>query len=179
MACTISVRMVGLPVDCDLNHLAIAGDGRACRVTYIGEREADGVTQVNAALPEGIRTGLVPIEVNWLGRPLGAPAWVRIIPAGPAVPRVHSVTDGINILSGTRIASRVVKVTMLDVIQADQFHAALDGLEISGTESFCVDPTFQHYEFNVSLPESVTPGPHVVEIALGKRVFAPVPIEVV
>ncbi len=175
----ISVRIAGLPLDCDLNHLAIAADGRVCRLTYIGEPEADGVSQVNAALPEGIRTGLVLIELTWLGQPLCPPGWVRIIPAGPAVPRIHSVTDGVNLLSGTRVASRVVKVTMLDVVDAGQFRVAVDGLEISGTESFCVDPIFQHYEFNVSLPESVAPGPHQVEIALGKRAFAPVSIEVV
>jgi SAM-dependent methyltransferase len=175
----ISVRIENLPADCDLNQVAITADGRACRLTYIGERESDGVSQVNAALPEGIRTGLVLIEVAWLGRPLCAPAWVRIIPAGPAVPRIHSVTDGVNLLSGTRIASRVLKVTMLDVIHADQFRAAVDGVNIPGTESFCVDPIFQQYEFNVFLPETVAAGPHQVEIALGKRAFAPVPIEVV
>jgi SAM-dependent methyltransferase len=175
----ISVRIESLPLDCDLNHLAITADGRACRLTYIGEKESDGVSQVNAALPEGIRTGLVLIEVTWLGLPLCAPGWVRIIAAGPAVPRVHNVTDGVNLLSGTRIASRVVKVMMMDVIHADQFHAALDGVDLPGTESFCVDPIFQQYEFNVFLPESVAPGVHEVQIELGKRAFAPVAIEVV
>jgi SAM-dependent methyltransferase len=175
----ISVRIEDLPADCDLNHLAIRADGRVCRLTYIGERESDGVSQVNAALPEGIRTGLVLIETMWLGRPLCAPGWVRIIPAGPAVPRIHSVTDGVNLLSGTRISSRVVKVTMMDVMHAGQFRAAVDGVDIPGTESFCVDPIFQQYEFNVFLPESVASGPHEMAIALGKRAFAPVPIEVV
>ena len=175
----ISVRVEQLPVDCDLNHVAIAADSHACRLTYIGEREPDGISQVNAALPEGIRTGLVRIELTWLGRPVCPAGWVRIIPAGPAVPRVQSVTDGINLLSGTRIASRVLKVTMMDVLDAGQFRAALDGMEVPGTESFCVDPIFQHYEFNVTLPESVKPGAHQVEITLGKRAFAPVAIEVV
>ncbi|HLK63112.1 MAG TPA: methyltransferase domain-containing protein [Bryobacteraceae bacterium] len=175
----ISIRILNLPPDCDLNHMAITADDRACRLTYIGDREADGLSQVNAALPEGIRTGLVKIEVMWLGRPLCPPAWVRIVPAGPAVPRVHSVTDGINLLSGTRIASRVVKVTMLDVMHPDRFRVAIDGQEITGSESFCVDPIFQHYEYNVMLPESVTPGPHRVEISIGKRAFAPVAVEVV
>jgi SAM-dependent methyltransferase len=175
----ISVRIEDMPADCDLNSVAITADGRQCRLTYIGEREPDGASQVNAALPEGIRTGLVLIEVTWMGRPLCRPGWVRIIPAGPAVPRIHSVTDGVNLLSGTRIASRVVKVTMLDVLHADQFRASLDGVDIPGTESFCVDPIFQHYEFNVLLPERVATGPHQVEITLGKRAFAPVPVEVV
>ncbi|MBZ5623819.1 MAG: class I SAM-dependent methyltransferase [Acidobacteriia bacterium] len=175
----ISVRVERLPADCDLNHLAITADGGACRLTYVGDREADGVSQINAALPEGIRTGLVPIEVTWLGRPLCAPGWVRIMPAGPAVPRVNTVTDGVNLLSGGRIASRVVKVTMLDVTHAERFRAAVDGAEVPDTESFCVDPIFQQYEFNIFLPEGIGPGAHQVEIALGKRVFAPVPIEVV
>ena len=89
------------------------------------------------------------------------------------------MTDGVNLLSGTRIASRVLKVTMFDVVHADEFRAAVDGSDIPSTESFCVDPIFQQYEFNVFLPDSMAKGSHAVQIALGKRAFAPVGIEVV
>lgn len=174
----IAVRVENLPRDCDLNHLSVTAGG-PCRVTYIGDREADGVSQINAVLPEGIRTGLVPVEVAWLGRPLCPPAWVRVMPAGPAVPRIHSITDGVNLLSGTRIESRVLKVVMFDVLHAESFRAALDGRTIEDVESFCVDPSFLQYEFNVQLPSGVASGPHEVTIALGKRSFAPVGIEVV
>ena len=106
-----------LPEDCDLNHTAITADGRRCRLTYIGEPEPDGVSQVNAALPEGLRTGLVPIELTWLGRPVCPPGWMRIVPAGPSVPRISALTDGVNLLSGNRISSGILKVTMHEVTQ--------------------------------------------------------------
>ncbi len=175
----LSVWMDGLPRDCDLNHMAMTADGAPCRLTYIGEPEADGVSQVNAALPEGIRTGLVPVELTWLRRTLCPEAWVRIIPPGPSVPRITAVTDGVNLLSGNRILSGVAKVTMSEVVRAEGFRAFLDGREIAAVESFCVDPVAQRWEFNLPVPAAVEPGPHQLGIVIGKREFPPVPVEVV
>ncbi len=53
--------IAGLPPDCDLNNLSVSVDDLPCRVAYIGPPAADGVTQVNAILPPGIRTGLLPV----------------------------------------------------------------------------------------------------------------------
>ena len=117
--------------------------------------ENDGVSQVNVALPEGLRTGLVPVEVFWLGQPLCAPGWVRIMPAGPLVPRIHSITDGVNLLSGTKIVTGTVKVAMTDVARPSQFHATVDGAEARDTDAFCTDPITQSYEFNFKLPETI------------------------
>ncbi len=175
----LSLWIDRLPPDCDLNHMEMTADGDACRLTYIGEPAADGVSQVNATLPERIRTGFVPVELTWLGRPLFPAAWVRIIPAGPAVPRIGTVTDGVNLLSGNRIASGVLKVTMFDVAQPDRFRVSVDGQAVPETESFCVDPVAQRWEFNVPLPAGIGGGTHEVRIALGRREFAPVAIEVV
>jgi hypothetical protein len=175
---SLSVWIGGLPRDCDLNHVAMTADGSPCRLSYIGEPEADGVSQVNAALPEGIRTGLVPVALTWLDRPLCPDAWVRIIPPGPSVPRVGAVTDGVNLLSGNRIVSGVAKVTMFDVVHADRFRAWIDGEPLPGIESFCVDPVAQRWGFNLPLPESVRPGPHHLRIAIGRREFPLVPVEV-
>src|SRR6185295_4760790 len=102
-----------------------------------------------------------------------------IIPAGPAVARIVSVTDGINLLSAHRIVSGIVKVSMRDVTHPDGFRATVDGVPVSGVESFCTDQTKQTYEFNFHLPEPAAPGPHHVSLALGRRKFAPLTIEVV
>ena len=82
----VSLWIEDLPAECDLNHLAVTVDGRECRLSYVGEAE-NGITQLNAALPEAVRTGLAPVEVLWLGRPLCV-GWARLIPAGPRVPRL-------------------------------------------------------------------------------------------
>jgi hypothetical protein len=174
----ISVWVGRLPPASDLNNLTITADGRPCRLSYIGEPEPDGVSQVNAALPVGIRTGLIPIELHRDGRPLCPPAWVRIIPAGPSVGRIGSVSDGVNLLSENRVSSGVIKVTMFDVARAGEVRAFVDNREMAGLESFCVDPVAQRWEFNIPLPENVTSGRHEVRIALGRRVLAPVFIEV-
>jgi SAM-dependent methyltransferase len=175
-AAALSIYVRRLSTDVDLNRLAAEADARPCRLTYIGEPGADGATQVNAVLPEGIRTGLVPVQMKWLGEPVCPPAWMRVMPPGPAVPRIASITDGINLLSGTRIVTRSVKVTMFDVTHPEDFRATVDGEPGAEIDAFCADPIAQRFEFNFRIPERVPPGPHHVTIAIGKREFPAAPI---
>ena len=174
----LSLWVEGLPDEVDLQHLTVTADGGACHAMYIGEAEKDGITQVNVTLPEGVRTGMVPVEMVWLGQPLCDMGWVRIMPAGPTVPRITTITDGINLLSGTRFTTRSVKVTMHEVADATTFHAKVDGAEALEIESFCADPITQRYEFNFKLPERMAAGLHEVTVSLGRRTFAPLGIEV-
>jgi hypothetical protein len=174
----LSLWVQGLPEECDLLNSKVLADGRECRLTYIGEPQKDGITQVNVALPEGIRTGMVMVELFWLDQAISPPGWVRIMPAGPSVPRITTVTDGINLLSGTRIVTRTVKVTMVEVTHAETFHAKVDGMDALEIDRFCADPITQRYEFNFKLPERIGSGAHSVEVRLGKRTFAPLAIEV-
>ena len=174
----LSLWVDRLPDECGLHHLSVTADGRACGLTYIGEPGGDGIVQVNVTLPQGIRTGMVPVDLRWLGQPLCEPAWVRIMPPGPAVPRFATITDGINLLSGTKIVTRSVKVTMLEVADASEFDATIDGVRGLDIDSFCADPLSQRYEFNFRLPDNIGPGSHQVVVKLGRRTFAPREIEV-
>ena len=174
----LSLWVENLPDGCDLNSLAVAADRRSCRVSYIGEPAHDGVTQVNAALPQGLRTGLAPVEIFAHGRMLCEAAWMRMIPPGPPTPQVVSIGDGVNLISGNVVSSGMLKAVMVEVAHAESFHAAFDGRPVSGVDSFCVDPLFQRYEFNFPVPPGTAPGAHKVTVWLGKRAFAPVTIEV-
>jgi SAM-dependent methyltransferase len=174
----LALRIEYLPAGCDLNTLEVTADGRPCRGMYVGEPDYQLVTQVNVALPEGIRTGLVPIEVSWLGRPLCPAAWARIVPSGPLVPRIVAVSDAVDLLAGRRVASGIVKVQMVEVARPGEFRAFVDGRAAGEAESFCVDPAAERYEFNFRVPEGIGPGGHELRIALGRRRFAPVAIEV-
>ena len=127
---------------------------------------------------ESLRTGLAPVEVWWQGKLLFPPGWVRIMPPGPLVPRVIAVHDGINLLLGNRVMTRTVKVTMLEVAQAEQLRATVDGQDVGPIDRFCTDVLSQRWEFNFHLPEKIGAGPHEVRLGLGRRSFAPVPIEV-
>lgn len=174
----LSLWIENLPVGCDLNSLAIGVDGRACRVSYIGEPAHDGVTQVNAALPDGVRTGLVAVEAFVDGQSLCPTAWVRIIPAGPPTPHVISIGDGVNLISGSVVASGMLKAVLVEVERAEEFRAAFDEQPVEGIDAFCVDPLFQRYEFNFAVPLGTTRGPHEIRMWLGRRAFAPVTVEV-
>jgi SAM-dependent methyltransferase len=174
----IALWVERLPASCHLLNTAVTADGRPCRLAYIGPPAADGVSQVNAVLPEKVRTGLVMIEATHDGAPLCSPGWVRIMPAGPAVPRITGISDGVNLLSGNRIHSGTVKVTVEEVARATDFHAAIDAT-ITEAESFCTDPVAQRWEFNLNLPANLPLGQHYVSILLGRRGFPPIPIEVI
>jgi hypothetical protein len=103
---------------------------------------------------------------------------VRIVPAGPLVPRITAISDGVNLLSGNRILSRTVKVTMEEVTPGNAFRATVDSVPTPAAEAFCADPVAQRWEFNFQLPENLPPGPHRIAITLGRRAFPRIPIEV-
>lgn len=174
----LSLWIENLPPACDLNSLAIAADRHGCRVSYIGEPAHDGVTQVNAAMPEGVRTGLVPIEVFANAQPLCPAAWMRTIPAGPSTPQVLSIGDGVDLISGTVVASGMLKAVLVEAENSSEFRATFDGQPVENIDAFCVDPLFQRYEFNFPVPPGSTRGAHEIRVWLGKRAFAPVTVEV-
>jgi hypothetical protein len=172
-----SLRIEHLPSDCDLLNLEVRIDGRSSQLSYLGPPEWDGVVQLIAAIPAGTRTGLVPVEVLWLGQPITA-AWMRIVPPGPVVPRLCAVRDGVNLLSDTRIVSRTVKIKMEEIAHPEQLQVAIDNVPVERFDFFCTNPLEQHYDFDVALPAAVRAGPHHVTLTLGWRSFGPVVIEV-
>lgn len=175
---SISIWVENLPEDLDLSGLTISVGGSPARATYIGPRDPGGVQQINAVLAEGGATGLMPVELLWFGEPLCRPAVLRIIPAGPDVPRIASVSDGVNLMSGLRIETGTVKVTIEDVVRPEAFSATISGRPAEDVDAFCVDPLPRKYEINFLVPAGVEPGPHVLQMMLGRRRFAPVGIEV-
>ena len=175
---SISIWVEQLPPDIDLFDLEVRVGEMPARGTYIGPPDAAGLQQVNAMLPDTGQTGLVPVDLLWFGRPVSSPGCLRVIPAGPQVPRILSVTDGVNLLAGTRIETGSVKVTLEEVAHPEEFGASVDGRAVEGLEIFCTDPLPARYEVNFRIPEALEPGPHVLDLRLGRRRFAPVPIEV-
>jgi hypothetical protein len=172
-----SLRVEKLPLDCDLLNLEVRIDSRTSVLSYLGPPEWDGVVQLVAAIPAGTSTGLVPVEVLWSGEPI-AGAWTRIVPPGPVVPRLCAVRDGVNLLSGTRITSRTVKITMEEIAHPEQLQVAIDNVPVERFDFFCTHPLEQHYDIDVNLPAAVLPGMHQVSLRLGWRSYGPVAIEV-
>src|SRR5439155_27323125 len=134
--------------------------------------------QIKMSMPAKTRTGLVPVDVFWLGERVCESAWVRVTLPGPAVPRLTSLSDGVNLLSGNTITSRSVKLCFEDLAAPEQLEVRVDGIVILNLESFCIDPMKEQHEFNFKLPPWAMGGPHTVEMRLGRRVFPAIGITV-
>jgi len=177
LAC-VTLLIENLPEACDLNSLEALIDGVPGVGCYVGPR-VNGLSQYNVFLPAGVRTGLVPVRILWRGERLCPDATIRVIPAGPAVPRLVSVSDGVNLLSTQRIESGTMKAAIEEVTSIGDFTATVDGVAVREVETFRTDPLPSRYEVNFALPAGIAPGGHVLEIGLGKRRLVYMGIEVV
>ncbi|HTQ54763.1 MAG TPA: methyltransferase domain-containing protein [Bryobacteraceae bacterium] len=173
-----ALRLEHLPGGADLLNLEVRIGGVPGALSYLGPPEWDGVVQLNVGVPAGTRTGLVPVELLWLGRPLAEAAWMRVIPPGPLVPRLLSVRDGVNLLSGTRIVSRWIKLVIEELAHPERLQARVDEWPLGDLDIFCTGPLEQRYEINARLPDAVPAGPHQLQVRAGPRPFPPVAIEV-
>ena len=176
---SVSLWIEGLPGECDLLHLDVLIGPEKGSPFYIGPLENDGLQQLNVSLPSGIGTGLHPVLPVWLGEPLCPAATLRVVPPGPSVPRVIAVSDAVDLLSGTRIRSGIVKVVLEEVERISAFEAFVDGQPATLAETFCVDPVPQRHEVNFHLPAAIGPGEHSLEMRLGPRRFSLFTIEIV
>jgi SAM-dependent methyltransferase len=175
---SVSLGMEDLPAECNLLGLESSIGGIPAKAYYVGPPDLQGWQQINVELPEGIRPGLAIVRLAWRGEPLCPAKAIRVIPPAPAIPRVISVTDGVDLLAGTRIASKFIKVTLEEAGRPDELVALLDGEPLTAIDIFCTDPAPPRCEVNLRLPDSVVAGPHIIEMRLGRRRFAPVSIEV-
>ncbi len=173
-----SLWLENLTEDADLNRLEVELAGRRVPPCYIGRYAWKGPTQVNVFLPSGTPTGLVRARLWMLGEPVSGFARLRVVPPPPSVPRLLSVTDGINLLSKSRIETRTVKVDVEEAGEAaPQLSADLDGEPLEGQELVCVDPVAERYAINASVPASVPAGPHLLTVWLRGRVLARTTVE--
>jgi ubiquinone/menaquinone biosynthesis C-methylase UbiE len=122
----LSMLIEQLPADCDLNNLEVLVDGSPGLPIYIGPLDSAGHQQINAWLPEGVRTGLVPVELRMHGNALCPPAFARIVPPGPLVPRIVSITDGINLVMKNATSTGLLKVQLEEVSSPDSVTATID-----------------------------------------------------
>ncbi len=175
----LSLWMEDLHEEVDLNGLRVLVGGRPATVTYVGPTRLGGLRQVSAILPEGLDTGLQTVRMYWLNRAVSSEVLFRVIPQGPRVPRIVTVTDGLNYLSGPRILSGTIKVVLEEAGPATDFSATIDGVPVERLESLCTDPLADRYEVNFRLPSGISPGPKRILVRLGQRELSPVDIDVV
>jgi SAM-dependent methyltransferase len=164
----IAVWAKNLPEACDLNTIDVRVDGASGEPYYIGPPAADGLEQINVWLPEETRTGLLPVELRWKGERLGE-GMVRVIPAGPPVPRIVDITDAVNLVEKYRCTSGHLKVHIEELNSPDALSATVDGYLVRQLAFLRVDPRPPRYEVNLELPKGLAPGPHALQVLIGPR----------
>ena len=173
----ISLWLDGLPPACELNGLTATIAGIPASPFYIGFREADGLQQLSLTLPEGVHTGLQPVEIRWLGQLL-ATAILRVVPPGPPVPRIVAVSDAVDLLSPERITSGIVRVVTEEITDPSLVTVTLDNQPLPAIEWFRSDPLPPRFEFNLKLPKTLAPGRHTLRLTSRMRRFPPIEIEI-
>jgi ubiquinone/menaquinone biosynthesis C-methylase UbiE len=166
----ISVRVENLPVDAGLNHLRVTIGNSLGTVTSIGAADRSGWQRIRVELPELEATGLLPVQILWLDRPLSEPATLRVIPPGPSIPRIVAAPQ--------RIENRKVGLTLEEVARPFDIEVWMGGRPVEDIEKICIDPRPQRYQLNFRLPEDIGPGLHHIKLNIGRRKLPPVPVEV-
>jgi len=167
----ISIRAENLPPDAGLNHLRATIGSSLGTITSIGAPDRDGWQRIRVELPELEATGLLPVQLLWLDRPISPPATLRVIPPGPPIPRVTTAPR--------RIENRIVRLTLEEIARPWEIEIWVEGQPVEDLEKTCSDPRPQRYQVNFRLPERVGPGLHHLKINIGRRKLPAVPIEVV
>jgi SAM-dependent methyltransferase len=178
----ISLWIEGLPADSDLDTLQVTVARGIAPPLYLGPvfgpPESGGLQQFNVQLPPGVAPGLQPVELFYRGTLIAPPSFLRVIPPGPTVPRLVSLSDAVDLLSTTRILSRAIKAGFEEIQDFSQFSAAVDGVPVAEFEARSIDPIPPLFEVTFPLPDAIGPGPHRLELAVGARRFGPIAIEV-
>jgi hypothetical protein len=151
--------------------------GKEARLTYIGRPLSDGLRQVTAVLPEGLTAGFQPFELTCDATPATCVGFVHLIPPGPRVPRVVSVTDGVCVGAGRTISSNTVRVCVEETHQPERLRATLDGRTLHVIGFVCSSPQLERFEIDFKLPGGIPAGPKKLECWQGWRYLGATPIE--
>jgi hypothetical protein len=94
------------------------------------------------------------------------------------VPRIVSVTDGVNLVDHNRISTGLTKVVVEEIGDPAAVVVTVDSQPVRDLELKCTDPVPPRYELNFRLPENLAEGRHALEIRAGNRSLMPHAIDV-
>jgi ubiquinone/menaquinone biosynthesis C-methylase UbiE len=171
----LAIWVTDLPSGCDLNNIEVLIEGVPGVPTFIGPADAQNLQQVNAWLPDDVRTGLVPVELRAHSDELSLTAIARVIPRGPLVPRIVSVTDGVNLMLNNATNTGLVKVQIEEVLSPDSLSATVDDEPVR-VDIFRIDPRPPRYNLDIHMPERIAEGAHTIRIRIGPHRSLSVPV---
>jgi hypothetical protein len=65
-----------------------------------------------------------------------------------------------------------------EIRRPEEIQVSISGHPMEDLEFFCIDPRPQRFEVNFRLPEEISPGPHTLELRIGRRKLANIPLDV-
>ena len=167
-----------LPSHADLNTLRVQVGGREARLTSIGTPQADGLQQVTMMMPLGLSTGFQPFRLTCAETSIACEGFIHVIPPGPEVPRVASVSDSVCVGAGRAISSNMVRVSLEESRRPGDLRAAVDGRPMRRVSLVCSVPDIPRFEIDFRLPFGVSAGKKNLECWLGRRYLGATGIDV-
>jgi ubiquinone/menaquinone biosynthesis C-methylase UbiE len=160
----VSLWIANLPDESDLNDLTVTfRAGAPLRPCYLSPVDLGGGCQLNVLLPKGIAPGIAPVGLQYRGKNFGGSS-IEVLPGQDRVPRLISVTDGVNLLSAFRIECGVFKAVLEDIGEPADVVFEIDGLPATPDDFYCVVPVRDQFYYTVSVPAGVPSGKRALKI---------------
>ncbi|MEQ1948398.1 MAG: class I SAM-dependent methyltransferase [Bryobacteraceae bacterium] len=173
---SILIYAENLPPRAGIGPLRVTIGSSLGIVTSIGPADRAGWQPIRVELPEQEATGLLPVQLTWFDHPISAPVTLRVIPPGPMVPRIVSVTDALRPGNRTIVSGRM-KLVIEEIARPDEVQALVDGHPAWDADYVCLDPQQRRYEWSFQLPEEIVPGTHTLEVRAAERTLARLPVD--
>jgi hypothetical protein len=174
----VSLWIANLPDASDLNDLTVTFHaGPPLRPCYLSPVDPGGGCQLNVLLPKGIAPGIAPVGLRYRGKHLGGNS-IEVLPGPDRVPRLISVTDGVNLLSAFRIECGAFKAVLEDIGDPAEVSFEIDGLPAVPDDFYCVEPVRDQFYYSVSVPAGVLSGKRALKIRASGVELPPVDLDI-
>jgi SAM-dependent methyltransferase len=174
----VSIWIDGMPAGGSIADCVVWFGYRPQPACYLSPISEKGGCQLNARLPDGLPPGEYELRLKFRGRPVAAAQRVIVAPAPPWMPRVLSVTDGIDLTALDRVDSGAAKVIIEDVPRTSQVSFILGGQPPLWLTRECKDAITSTYEFTFHLKDKTPRGRQTLNVLVDGRELASTDIDI-
>lgn len=154
----ISLWIEGMPEWASLADCTIWFSDREEMGCYLSPVSESGGCQLNSRLPEDLVPGEYEVRLRILGQPVANEHTILVTVPPPRMPRVLSVTDGINLTSRYRVETGGAKVVIEDVAAPAGVSFTVAGKPVEFVQFECKDPITSTYEYAFHLADKTPRG---------------------
>jgi hypothetical protein len=103
---------------------------------------------------------------------------IEVVRAPPLIPRIVSVSDGINVASKGRVETGGIKVMVENVAHPEEVSFTVAGFPAEFLQFECKEPITKTYEFAFQLSHKVRRGNRLLKALAGEHQLPPESVEV-